>query len=212
MNHNIIGLFPQPLTKIKIDVSGIGKFFDQNVRDDVKGYNNTKVSSDQGLKHFHNDDNVFEIYSELKPLGETILNAANYTYQTILNHDTTLRFTNAWFNECAIGSEQFLHNHCNSIVSGTLYLRTDENTCIHFISPFRNSEFSPSIVDIPNMKRNNNFGYTFHHDIVTLSVFTGDCLFWGSHMKHGYPPNKTPGRLSLSFNLIPTTFNSTYKI
>ena len=47
MNHNIIGLFPQPLTKIKIDVSGIDRFFDQNVRDNAR---DSIANNDQSSK------------------------------------------------------------------------------------------------------------------------------------------------------------------
>lgn len=212
MKHESVGLFAQPLVKVNIDVTGVAKLFYEKIRGNAETINTT-ISKDQlGLHHFHNDENVFEIYPELKTLEQKILSAANYTYEHILNHNSTLRFTNVWFNECEVGSQQFMHNHCNSVISGTLYLKTDENTIIQFRSPFTNSEFVPSIFDYPDQERPNVHDYVFHHDIVTVKVSNGDCLFWGSHLKHGYPPNKTPGRLSLSFNLMPTTFNCTYKI
>lgn len=212
MEHEAVSLFPQPLIKVNIDIDGVAKFFDEKIRGNKETFNNSNYGLNMGLRHFHNDENVFDIYSELEPLRKSILNSANYTYQKILNHTSTLKFTNAWFNECDVGSEQVIHNHCNSIISGTLYLRTDENTCIQFFSPFKSTDFVASLVDEPSQENFNRFGYVFHHDVTSINVSDGVCLFWGSHIKHGYPPNKTPGRLSLSFNLIPSVFNCTYKI
>jgi len=214
MQHETVGLFAQPITKVNLNVTGIAEFFDNHVRgnSETKNKINIESISNSGLRHYHNDDNVFEVYPELKDLGDRILNAANFVYQEVLNHNTTLRITNAWFNECDIGSEQFTHNHCNCIISGTLYLRTDENTSINFKSPFTNTDFAPSLVDYPDVKKPNKYGYNYHFLHVTVSPSDGDCLFWGSHINHGYPLNKTPGRLSLSFNMVPTTFNCTYKV
>ena len=36
----------------------------------------------------------------------------------------------------------------------------------------------------------------------------GECLFWQSHLTHGYTDNKADNRISISFNLMPTVVNT----
>ena len=212
MDHQTFPLFALPLTRINIDCDGIGKIFDTVVKPS-KGRSNTDGTTayETPLTHYHNDQNVFDIYDELKDLGDRILNAANFVYQDVMNHDTELRITNAWFNECGVGGRQFMHNHCNSVISGTLYLRADEHSYLQFQTPYGLNDFGNLLLDEPNTKRPNRFGYGHHFGVATYKVATGACLFWPSHLRHGYAENLTPGRLTLSFNLLPTTFNNVYK-
>lgn len=128
-----------------------------------------------------------------------------------MNHDSDLRVTNAWFNECDVGGRQYMHNHCNSVISGTLYLRVDENSYLQFQTPYRMNDFGNLLLDEPNTKRSNRFGYGHHFSTVTVPVKGGDCLFWPSHLRHGYSENLTPGRLTLSINFLPKEFNCVYK-
>jgi len=173
---------------------GVTSFFDTVIKPSQGRRNSDGTKNFRAaLLHYHNDQNVFGIYEELKDLGERILTAANFVYQDVMNHDTELRITNVWFNECGAGGRQLMHNHCNSVLSSTLYLRTDERSHVQFQSPYRLNDFGNLLLDEPNTKRPNRFGY-------------------GHHFKrHGYAENLTPGRLSLSFNLLPTTFNCVYK-
>jgi len=212
MKHQVLPLFALPVTLVEIECDGIADFFDTVVKPS-KGKRNTDGTSGFGtpLTHYHNDQNVFDIYDELKDLGDRILKAADFAYRYVMNHDTELRITNAWFNECEIGGRQYMHNHCNSVISGTLYLRADERSHLQFQSPYGLNEFGNLLLDEPNIKRPNRFGYGHHFKIVTCKVNVGSCLFWPSHLMHGYSENDTPGRLSLSFNLLPSTFNCVYK-
>lgn len=212
MKHQTFPLFALPLTRIDIECDGTVEFFDSVVKPS-KGRSNTDGTTGYRtpLIHYHNDQNVFEIYGELKDLGDRILKAANFVYHEVMNHDTELRISNAWFNECGAGGRQYMHNHCNSTISGTLYLRTDEKSYIQFHSPYGMNDFGNLLLDEPNINRPNRFGYSNHFKIVTYKVEAGACLFWPAHLRHGYDENRTPGRLSLSFNLLPTTFNCVYK-
>ena len=173
--------------------------------DGTPGYKTPLVS-------YPHERNAFEAYAELKDLQTRILQAANFVYQEVLNHDTELRVTNAWFNECEVGGRQLMHNHCNSVLSGTLYLRTDPNSYIQFQSPFGLNDFGNLLLDEPNIGRPNKFGYTHHFRVATYRVAAGVCLLWPSHLRHGYDENRTPGRLSLSFNLLPVAFNCLYQV
>ena len=212
MKHQTFPLFALPLTRVDLDCDGIAEFFDRVVKP-TKGRKNTDGTSNYAtpLTHYHNDENVFEIYDELKDLGSRILGAANFVYRDVMNHETQLRVTNAWFNECQVGGRQLMHNHCNSVISGTIYLRTDERSHLQFQSPYGLNDFGNLLLDEPNTTRPNRFGYRHHFKFVTYKVERGACLFWPSHLRHGYSENHTPGRLSLSFNFLPTTFNCVYK-
>ena len=210
MKHQTIGLFASPVTRIDFDVNGIAQFFDTVVKPNGGRSNEDRGFGDPGLMHYHNHDNVFKVYDELKDLGNEILNAANFVYQDVLNHKSKLFFTNAWLNECEVGSSQFMHTHGNSVLSGTLYIRTDENTDIQFQTPFGISEVSNILDDVADTEKDNKFGYNYHFKDCTFSVQNGVCLFWPSYMKHGYHNNQTPNRLSLSFNMMPESFNSMY--
>ena len=210
MNHQTIGLFASPVTRIDIDVNGVAKFFDTVIKDNGGKSNQDRWFGDNGLVHYHNHENVFNLYDELADLGNEILNAANFVYKDVMNHDSDLFITNAWFNECQVGSSQFMHTHGNSVLSGTLYIRTDENTYIDFQTPYGMSEVANTLSDDPNMDKDNKYGYIYHFQHCNITVGNGVCLFWPSYMKHGYHNNQTPNRLSLSFNLMPKSFNSMY--
>jgi uncharacterized protein (TIGR02466 family) len=212
MKHHTLPLFASPVTQLEIDHKGISSFFDAVIKPS-QGRSNSDGTGNYrtALLHYHNDQNVFDIYEELKDLGERILTASNFVYQDVMNHDTELRITNAWFNECGVGGRQLMHNHCNSVISGTLYLRTDERSHIQFQSPYGLNDFGNLLLDEPNTKRPNKFGYSHHFKTITYKVQSGGCLFWPSYLRHGYAENLTPRRLSLSFNLLPETFNCVYK-
>jgi len=209
MNHKTVGLFAQPVTRVDLEVDGVAKFFDTVIKVNGGKSNNDRGFGDQGLVHYHNDQNVFKLYDELKDLGNEILDAANFVYRDVMNHKSKLFFTNAWFNECQVGSSQFFHIHSNSVLSGTLYIRTDENTNIQFQRPGA-SEVQNILEDITDTEKENKFGYIYHFTECGINIRNGACLFWPSYMKHGYHNNQTPNRLSLSFNMMPESFNSMY--
>jgi uncharacterized protein (TIGR02466 family) len=211
MRHQVIPLFALPVTRLSLDHSGVGRFFDEVIKPSV-GRNNTDGTGayKTPLVHYHNEANVFDLYDELSELGDRILSAAQFVYRDVMNHDSELRITNAWFNECEIGGRQFMHNHCNSVISGTLYLRVDENSYIQFQTPFGMNDYGNMLLDEANTRRPNRFGYGHHFSIATVTVKPGDCLFWPSHLRHGYAENLTPGRLTLSVNFLPKTFNCVY--
>ena len=95
-----------------------------------------------------------------------------------MNFSDGVRLTNAWFNECPKGHWQKTHNHANCTLSGTLYLRTGEDSAIEFFNMFSQSnDLMPCILDHPDGERENEFGYQFHSNMITLFVNDGDCLF-----------------------------------
>ena len=206
MKWSSIGLFPNPL--IKVDVAGCEStkiFFH-----DVVAKDNRATAK---LRHFHSGENVFTLYPELIDLKLRIEEAGCFVYQQLLNHrvDGGMSISSAWFNICQPGGTQVAHSHSNCMLSGTYYLHTDEASEIEFYHPLSATSMHPELFDEPD-NRENAFDLNFHKQRVAVPVMAGDCLFWPSQLRHGYQNNRTPDRLSLSFNMMPTKFNATYQV
>mgnify|MGYP001191085247 FL=1 len=207
--YGIQDLFPCPLIKMDVDHYVAESVFKNSV---LREAGSDDTINKNGIINFFNTQNVFTLYSELQPLHDDILSKANYIYQKILNYDSELKITNAWFNICAVGGHQLFHNHCNSVISGTLYIHADKYTEIQFQSPYASvPSMHNQIRDLPSDKPNEK-GYEYHNDYHRVNVSAGQCLFWPSFLLHGYQENRTNSRLSLSFNLFPTQVNRMYKL
>lgn len=204
MNWKSLGLFATPLINIQLENAEKAKaFFYEKIH---------KNTGNHKLVHFHSAQNVFDIYPELSWLKRDIENAANFAYQELLNykHSGPMQITSAWFNLCDVGGNQIKHSHANNLLSGTFYLNADENSELEFYHPLSGDSLHPELYDEPAQSAN-NFGLKYHFREVNVAVKTGDCLFWPSQLRHGYKNNKTPQRLTLSFNLMPEKLNTTYQ-
>ena len=82
MKHHTLPLFASPVTQLEIDLQGVTSFFDTLIKPSQGRRNSDGTENYRtALLHYHNDQNVFEIYEELKDLGERILTAANFVYR-----------------------------------------------------------------------------------------------------------------------------------
>ena len=105
-------------------------------------------------------------------------------------------FTESWLNISGKGGYQKVHNHSNSIISGTLYLKSEEK---HPPLEFRKQkmEFEPFISLTEHYKKGNpntasTLGFPCTQD--TMIVFN-------SHLYHGHDANKLESeRVGLSWN------------
>ena len=105
-------------------------------------------------------------------------------------------FTESWLNISGHGGYQKIHNHSNSIISGTLYLKSEEN---HPPLEFKKQkmEFEPFISLTEHYKEGNpntasNVAFPCTQD--TMLVFN-------SHLYHGHIENKVESeRIGLAWN------------
>ena len=105
-------------------------------------------------------------------------------------------FTESWLNISGKGGYQKVHNHSNSIISGTLYLKSEEK---HPPLEFKKQkmEFEPFISLTEHYKKGNpntasTLGFPCTQD--TMLVFN-------SHLYHGHEANKLESeRVGLSWN------------
>ena len=169
--------------------------------------------SAEPLSHYHSRENVFDLFPSLAPVQASIEQAGSFAYQQLLNYRKSgdMRINGAWFNLCQQGGTQIKHSHANSLLSGTLYLHTDQHTEITFYHPLTADPLHAELHDEPDQVEN-EFGLNFHVREVTVAVSAGDCLFWPSQLRHGYKNNKTKDRLSLSFNMMPSHLNAIYQL
>lgn len=213
---NASGLFSQPLVQIKLDLdtNKIIKYYNQIIKPNKSKENINPLN--QYLSHFGDGqdgkgETLFVAYPDLKYIKDIITEAGNKVYVDVLNYDGEVEITNCWLNVAEVGASQPFHNHGNSVISGTFYVKTDENSNLTFQSPFtQSSNFNNTIINYPSKKENDK--YSFHYTYLNIPVNEGDCLFWNSYLNHGYFNNKTQGRMSISFNMIPKKLRHFYTI
>lgn len=203
-------LFATPVFKIPIPgTEGALSVFETRVKEtEIPG-----IIDQQGvLSHFYSRGNVFDEFAELRDLGQMLIEAGDFVYRELMNYTKSgpLKITNAWFNLCEIGGAQPMHAHVNCLLCGTLYLRADDNTKLYFENPQSIPSHHAEMFDMPDDAANRH-GLKFHQQQAQFPVQSGDCLFWPARLRHGYSANKTPGRLSLSFNMMPERLNVDYK-
>jgi len=211
MQWQVASLFATPVFKLQFEQAEKTRvFFEEHI---LLGTGADDKDVQGVLSHFHSKANVFEKYPDLDWLREHLEGSASLVYGELLNYKKSgpLRITNAWFNLCEPGGTQPMHNHVNCLLCGTLYLQADENTKIMFHHPLKNPSHHAELYDAPDDTKNDH-GLKFHLQESQIDVKTGDCLYWPSYLKHGYSDNKTPGRLSLSFNLMPEKLNVDYQL
>ncbi len=210
MKWEVAPLFAVPVFKFSVpDTDRVTKFFNTHISKAVD-----EDRDQQGhLSHYYSRQNVLAKFDALKTVEQNLRKAANYTYKELMNYSESgdLEIINAWFNLCEVGGSQPAHNHANSLLSGTLYLNTDEFTALDFYHPVSSSSYHAELYDKPADKANPH-GLKFHQRQARIRVKNGDCLFWPSHLKHGYQNNQTSGRLTLSFNLMPSLLNLDYSL
>jgi uncharacterized protein (TIGR02466 family) len=98
---------------------------------------------------------------------------------------------NSWVNVQRQGSELSFHTHPSSMISGALYLKTDERSSkVAFANPNPYLEMTEVL---------NLTAYTYK--LVTIQPETGSLLLFPSWLRHGsLGKNMSPERIVLSFN------------
>jgi len=203
-------LFAIPVFKLRIsEVDFYTKFFQEKIQNRIFSEKDEKGQ----LSHYFSRTNVFSEFSKLSDLETELTQKGNFVYKELMNYKKSgaLRITNAWFNHCELGGSQSPHNHVNCLLCGTFYLRADQNTHLRFYHPLSNPSAHSELYDAPDTEPNVH-GLRFHYREAKIKVSNGDCLFWPSFLRHGYQNNETPGRLTLSFNMMPDRLNVDYQL
>jgi|TARA_Y100000022_G_scaffold910_1_gene738 uncharacterized protein (TIGR02466 family) len=211
MDHQVAGYFATPVVAIKLtdkENERLKDLFYKKIRN--KDYKDIGRNPCDTLTHYYN---VFKNFREVRDIFKKLETMANFVYKDVMNHTTDLFIKEHWFNYAKRNSSQHFHAHANSVLSGTIFIDVDEDYLI-FKTPFDIDRTPPhmnTIVDEPSYEEN-KLGYTFHSPEVSAGVANGTVLFWPSYLRHGYQDTKKEGRLTLSFNCFPKSFNHDYSI
>ena len=163
-----------------------------------------KRSGSPGLTHISNrrGQNVFSDFAGLEAVQKIILQCASDFLISIGYKDTSCFISDAWLNLGAAGASLKAHAHYNSFLSGTYYVNYDSK--VHSRLTFVNDRIASApkypVLSIPYSEKSTDFN---SRDIV-VDHNEGDILFWKSHLIHGYSNNPSPGRTTISFNLMPS--------
>ncbi len=107
-----------------------------------------------------------------------------------------LYITASWCNVTKSGEYHHLHNHKNSLISGTYYLQVGQDDGIVFTKSTENSLCLTTYPRETNIFNN----YTYKVD-----VNNSDLVLFPSSLMHEVQPKSNPGsRISLSFNTFAT--------
>jgi len=103
--------------------------------------------------------------------------------------------TECWLNVCKRGSYQRMHSHGNSFVSGTYFVNFEQGK--HAPLAFFNAkDLAQQFLEVKG-----NAAKKF----VVVKHGEGTLLLWESHILHGYEGNMKDNRMTISFNVMPTT-------
>jgi hypothetical protein len=109
-----------------------------------------------------------------------------------------------WVNVMNTGGRQAMHNHANSFISGVVYL-----TPTH---PDAQTVFMKTPGGMDFAFKNDHAGVTsgpYNADKwISPAPQPGDLVLFPSYLMHAVPPNPGAQRITMSFNAIPTGFNS----
>ena len=134
-------------------------------------------------------------------LKHQVLKNVEIFTREVLCVDPAIEFylMNSWVILQEEDQSTYLHSHSNSILSGALYIETDEDSGeIVFEKPYMYNNVFPYSM---------NFKFTKYNEINTqlfkYSPKNNQILIFPSHLKHRVDPNRSlQKRVALSFNLM----------
>lgn len=185
MEKTIHFLFPQPIMKTKLPVP-----FTQEQLDLV---HNTPIGKSVGNRSSVSRRILEEpAFAELKKFAQQCLDEwMNDIFCPRDPEAAKLELTQSWLNYTQPGGYHHAHYHPNSVVSGVIYIKADNE-----LDEIQFQQDTPKLWFIDN-DRSNEFNSNQYH----VPVKTGDVVLFPSQMYHGVPELQgTLPRISLAFN------------
>jgi len=181
----VVDLFPIPLEIEQVSINIEETKFVSDYASDKDNFN-----LNQNKNYVSKDTYVLNNMPNLKTQIEALLK--RYVYD-ILGEESTLRITQSWINYNPIGTSHHKHTHSNSIVSGVIYLQTDNDTGnFHVYRPASQSRLVHD--EVTNWQK-------YSYDFVYFTPKINECFLFPSTLPHSVEENKSKiSRISLSFN------------
>lgn len=216
MNCEVIEFFPEVAGIYTYD-SEKQKVVSQLCEEVIKEIGSDHVeysrnNADRSLIHYFNRSNssLLDFSEEFKDFEIWLKDCATHfmteVHNYIIENGNEVIITDCWMNRCVERSHQVEHNHHNSIISGTYYVKKEE--WVHAGLDFykKRNEMHPHISHLKNWDSPNKYCRL----IETLQPKEGDLVLWSSHLYHGYngSTNFWADRTSISMNFLPKVIDN----
>jgi uncharacterized protein (TIGR02466 family) len=150
-----------------------------------------KLIKNNNSNFFHEDTYIFDTVLKGSKLVKDIKKCINQYCCDVLGEDPSLRHTQSWLNVNPPGSSHHIHCHSNSILSGVLYLRVNDQSGKFLVHRQDDNRISKEI------KSYNQYNYKY----LFFEPKQFELYIFPSHLKHSVNENKSnEDRISLSFN------------
>jgi uncharacterized protein (TIGR02466 family) len=137
---------------------------------------------------FHNDVYLLDT---MPNLAKAISNCIDDYTINVLGEDASIRYTQSWININPPGASHHRHSHINSILSGVLYLQTDEAS----------GRFLVHRSDTRTIKNKTKNFNKFNFEYLFFEPKQFELYLFPSSLEHSVEENKSnKNRISLSFN------------
>ena len=198
---NAVGIFAVPIGTRQFDPQHHQQLKEKcfNIIQTKNGIDNN--FGNEGLAHYHHPASGLNLLDcEGFDMFHDWIKACSLEYiNKILGHECEdVIVTDCWLNVCKQGSLQPTHSHANSFVSGTYFVNFEPGK--HAPLMFLNMKDLPQqFLEVRGnaMKK-----------IAVVKHEEGTLLLWQSHVLHGYEENRKDNRITISFNVMPTTILS----
>ena len=183
--NDIYNLFPEPIVSYTLGREFTSTEKNALLNQDWGRSEGNETSKNTFVLDKKNLENIRNfILSSLTDFGKRV-----YEFD---DEKTKLYITQSWMNRTMPGEFHHSHKHPNSIVSGTLYIETNDSDVIQFKKP--GSDTSPWLFAPKQWN-------TWYCETWALPIVSGQLLLWRSYLPHSVPRTKGPNaRYSLSFN------------
>jgi uncharacterized protein (TIGR02466 family) len=139
------------------------------------------------------DKNVLN-NKKFEKIKNRILKEFKYFNDHILKYENKFKLTTSWFTKTEKGKESNYHNHNNCMISGVLYLQTDNKSGNISFRDYTDKRFRINSTEY-NMYNSMDFSFVPQNGLI---------LIFPSEIHHKILINKSSLiRYSLAFNLIP---------
>lgn len=203
---SIVELFPRPLVYYRLpdDKFEILQSVATKVKENRGDYAHMHNPQNRKLSHFldNSNDNIFDQF-ELHWYKQWLEDCAKDFVENVKGltlHGSDMQCVHCWMNQADRMAHQYVHNHTNSIVSGTQYIHfnKEKNMPLSFFNPWVNQGPLQPSLDL-QWKEHTAYNYPS----IQVVPDEGDLILWDSNIYHGYDIDVEGDRTTFSMNFMP---------
>lgn len=194
MGVKMKNLFPIPMMMEQTNLNL------KEIQESILTLRRNKPPDKTGYTSFYDEDGLLDVKNK-KEILDVITKYAKGYVDTCLDLDSTIasqinsECIQAWYNVYDKGIHHCWHDHGRSLLSGTLYIHTDNDSSSFLIR-------SPMYAIIKGWVGGEGFLDRWAQEL-ELRPIPGDIYIWPSWLEHSVPEQKATNdpRISISFNV-----------